>query len=157
MSEDEVLLPHPLDNGSMAEYSPYSHTYVGVADLLGEEVECYFELNDDEASADNAFELYEDVTEAAEDLDDQARELILTNLPGLLPDIEQYLGREGDKDQIMEDLFLDSAVFGSARDLDFTYCLEGDAAQMRITVTGTFEKGFSRCLVDLIGDDGDFD
>ncbi|MBR2295036.1 MAG: hypothetical protein IJ869_04680 [Clostridiales bacterium] len=157
VSEDEVLMPRPLDNDTLAEFSPYSRTYVGVADLLGEEVECYFELDDDEAGADNAFELYEDVIEAADDLDEQARMLILKNLPGILSDIEQYLGREGDKDQIMEDLFLDAAVFGSARDLDFTYCLEGEGAQLKITVTGTFEGGFSGCITDLVRDDEEFD
>lgn len=150
------LEPHELSTGDIIEYSDVVEVYTGDVAILDDVVECFFELNDDEASADNAFTLFEKVYKNIYELDQNARALLLSNLKSHLDDMRKALGDEDlTFEEVEEELFFDSAVFGAHGDIEFSYILIGAEKDLKATAMGSYNMGFIKYMIEYL-DEGEY-
>ncbi len=156
ISGKHLMDPHELSNGDVIEYSPLMEIYSGEVDILNDNVECFFEMDEDELGAENAFELFEKVYKKADVFDKMARKAIFQNIEPYMQEIRDTLADfELTIDEIMEDMFPDSIVFGNHSDLDFSYMFLGSDADLKMTVTGSYNLGFTRFIIEYLDENED--
>lgn len=158
ISGKHLMEPHELSNGDVAEYSPLMEIYSGEVDILNDIVECFFEMDEDELGAEKAFELFEKVYEKADAFDKMARKAVLQNIEPNMKEIKDTLADpELTIDEIEEDMFLDSIVFGNHGDLEFSYMFFGVAKDLKMTVAGSYNMGFTRFMIEYLDTNEDED
>jgi len=147
--------PRELSNGDVIEYSPLMEIYSGEVDILNDNVECFFEMDEDELGAEKAFELFEKVYEKSDAFDKMARKAIFQNIEPYMKEIRDTLADfELTIDEIMEDMFPDSIVFGNHGDLEFSYMFLGSDADLKMTVTGSYNMGLTSLMIEYL-DEGE--
>lgn len=60
-------------------------------------------------------------------------------------------------DEIKEDMFPDSIVFGNHGDLEFSYMYFGVAKDLKMTVAGSYNMGFTKFLIEYFNPNEDED
>lgn len=151
-----LTMSYKLSCGEMATYDFDTGIFDASVDILGNEVECFFELDDDELGAEDSVAVFEKLYAHIGDYDRKAREIITSQLPSRLESIRENLDDPDlTVDDIMADVFVDAIVCGPDNDIDLTYCFKGNEIEMRITVSGTL-KGFEALTVEF-GEADEFD
>ena len=118
--------------------------------MLGDNVECFFEMDGNNLGCDKAVALFDKVYNNIERLDDEARKLFETKLPPKLEEIRKQLDDdEITVEQIMDDLFLDCVVCGPHDDVDLTYTLDEGDVEMRINAMGIYSLGLTRFSIEF--------
>ena len=143
--------PRELSNGDVIEYSPVMEIYSGEVNILNDIVECFFEMDEDELGAEKAFELFEKVNKKSAAFDKMARKAIFQNIEPYMKEIRETLADfELTIDEIMENMFPDSIVFRNQGDLDFSYTFLGSDAGLKMTVTGSYNEGFTKLMIEYL-------
>lgn len=149
---DGITFPlHELSTGDVVKYSQLAEVYSGSVEMLNDVVECYFELDDDGSGAESSFALFEKVFTHIYELDQAARGLIFSNMLSHIDDVRKTLNDDDlTLDEMKEEIFFESAVFGSHGEIEFSYVLLGDEKDLKATAMGTYNMGFTGYMVEYL-------
>lgn len=146
------LLPYTLSDGEKISYDPRLGAYSAEVDVLEENVDVFWEPNEDMTDANKAFELFEKVREKAEIFDKLARNRIRAELQAKITELrKEYEDPELDVDDIMEDLLLTIMVYDCIGTFEFAY--ETWEPDLRITTRGSYNMPFTTVMIEDISEE----
>ena len=146
------LLPYTLSSGEKIIYSPMLGAYSSEVYFLDDDVEIYWEPNEEMTDANKAFELFEKVREKADLFDKMARNRIRAELQVKIADLrKEYEDPELDVNDIMDDLLLTIMVYDCKGTFEFAY--EAWEPDLRITTRGSYNMPFTTVMIEDISEE----
>lgn len=145
--------PVELCTGDVIEYDEWLEAYTGDIELLDEIVNCVFEMDEEEDSVDKSVALFEKVLEKIDTLDEMAMDALEKYIRGNPREIVKKCGGEVlSADEIIGGMYLDMIVFSPDGELDFSYLSEEAFEGYHVSVSGTFNMGFTRVSIEEMPD-----
>lgn len=146
------LLPYTLSSGEKIVYIPMLGAYTAEVYFLDDDVEVYWEPNEEMTDANKAFELFEKVREKAELFDKMAKNRIRVELQTKIADLrKEYEDPELNVDDIMDDLLLTIMVYDCKGTFEFAY--EAWEPDLRITTSGSYNMPFTTVMIEDISEE----
>ena len=146
------LLPYTLSSGEKIIYNPMLGAYSDEVYFLDDNVDVYWEPNEEMTDANKAFELFEKVKEKAELFDKMARNRIRAELQVKIADLrKEYEDPKLEVDNIMDDLLLTIMVYDCKGTFEFAY--EAWEPDLRITPRGSYNMPFTTVMIEDISEE----